>query len=55
MGVGFTTVKYLETPPSAKELKQLFKQAGLRPQEAIRTREPAYDKYIAGKNLTDDH
>ena len=54
MGVGFTTVKYLETPPSAKELKQLFKQAGLRPQEAIRTREPAYDKYVAGKNLTDD-
>ncbi len=54
MGVGFTTVKYLETPPSAKELKQLFKQAGLRPQDAIRTREPAYEKYVAGKNLTDD-
>lgn len=54
MGVGFTTVKYLETPPSAKELKQLFKQAGLRPQEAIRTKEPAYDKYVIGKNLTDD-
>ena len=54
MGVGFTTVKYLEEPPSAKELKQLFKQAGLRPQDAIRTREPAYDKYVAGKNLTDD-
>ncbi len=54
MGVGFTTVKYLETQPSAKELKQLFKQAGLRPQDAIRTREPAYEKYVAGKNLTDD-
>ena len=54
MGVGFSTFKYLEEPPSAKELKQLFKQAGLRPQDAIRTREPAYDKYIAGKNLTDD-
>jgi arsenate reductase len=54
MGVGFTTVKYLETPPSATELKQLFKQAGLRPQDAIRTREPAYEKYVAGKNLTDD-
>ena len=54
MGVNFTTVKYLEEPPSAKELKQLLKQAGLRPQDAIRTREPAYDKYIAGKNLTDD-
>ena len=54
MGVGFTTVKYLEEPPSAKELKQLFKQAGLRPQDALRTREPAYEKYVAGKNLTDD-
>ncbi len=54
MGVGFTTVKYLEVPPSAKELKQLFKQAGLKPQDAIRTREPAYEKYVAGKNLTDD-
>jgi arsenate reductase (glutaredoxin) len=54
MGVGFTTIKYLETPPSAKELKQLFRQAGLRPQDAIRTRELAYEKYVAGKNLTDD-
>jgi arsenate reductase (glutaredoxin) len=54
MGVGFTTVKYLETPPSAKQLKQLFKQAGLRPLDALRTREPAYEKYVAGKNLTDD-
>jgi arsenate reductase len=54
MGVGFTTVKYLETPPSAKELKQLFKRAGLRPQDAIRTKEPAYQKYVAGKSLTDD-
>ena len=54
MGVGFTTVEYLETPPSAKELKHLFQQAGLKPQDAIRTREPAYEKYVAGKNLTDD-
>ena len=54
MGVDFTTVKYLEEPPSAKELKQLFLQAGLRPLDAIRTREPAYEKYVAGKNLTDD-
>ena len=54
MGVGFTTVKYLETPPSAKELKQLFTKAGLRPQDAIRTKEPSYHEYVAGKNLTDD-
>jgi arsenate reductase len=54
MGVEFTTVKYLDEPPSAKELKQLFLQAGLRPQDALRTKEPAYYEYVAGKNLTDD-
>jgi arsenate reductase (glutaredoxin) len=54
MGVHFTTVKYQDEPPSAKELKQLFLRAGLRPQEALRTKEPAYHEYVAGKNLTDD-
>ncbi len=54
MGVDYTTVKYLEEPPSAKELKQLFRQAGLRPQDALRTKEAAYQEYVAGKNLTDD-
>jgi arsenate reductase len=54
MGVEFTTVKYLEEPPSARELKQLFRQAGLRPQDALRTKEPVYQEYVAGKNLTDD-
>jgi arsenate reductase len=54
MGVDFTTVKYLEEPPSAKELKQLFRQAGLRPQDALRTKEAAYQEYVAGRDLTDD-
>jgi len=54
MGVDFTTVRYLEEPPSATDLKRLFKQAGLRPQDALRTKEPAYHEYVAGKNLADD-
>ena len=54
MGVEFTTVKYLDEPPSAKELKQLFLQAGLRPQDALRTKEAAYREYVAGRDLTDD-
>ena len=54
MGVDFITVKYLEEPPSAKDLKRLLQQAGLKPQHALRTKEPAYREYVAGKNLTDD-
>jgi arsenate reductase len=54
MGVNFTTVKYLEEPPSAKDLKRVFKQAELRPLDALRTKESAYHEYVAGKNLTDD-
>jgi arsenate reductase (glutaredoxin) len=54
MGVDFTTVKYLEEPPSAKDLKQLLQQAGLRPQDALRTKEPAYREHVAGRDLTDD-
>ena len=50
----FTSVNYIEKPLSAKELKQLLQQAGLRPQDALRTKEPAYQKHVAGRNLTAD-
>jgi arsenate reductase len=53
-GVEFRTVNYLEDPLSADALKQLLCSAGLRPQDALRTNEEAYRKYIAGKNLSDD-
>ena len=53
-GVDFTSVNYMEEPPSAKELKQLLQQAGLRPQDALRTKEAAYREYVAGRELTDE-
>ena len=50
----FTSVNYLEHPPSAKDLKSLLQLAGLRPQDALRTKEAAYREYVAGRDLTDD-
>lgn len=50
----FETVNYLEKPLSAAELKTLLRQAGLRPQDVLRTKEPAYKQYVADKELSDD-
>lgn len=35
------------------ELKTLLRQSGLRPQDVIRTKEPAYKQYVADKDLSD--
>jgi len=53
-GVEFEAVNYFEQPLTAELLKKLLKSAGLRPSEAIRTKEEAYKQHIAGKNLSDD-
>lgn len=53
-GVDYRTINYLEEPPSAGTLKQLLRSAGLRPQDALRTNEEAYRRYVAGRNLDDD-
>ena len=53
-GLAFESVNYIETPLSAAGLKQLLQQAGLRPQEVLRTKEDAYKNHVAGKTLTDD-
>lgn len=50
----YETVNYLERPLSAKELKKLLQRAGLAPQDALRTKEPAYRELVAGKNLSDE-
>ena len=47
-------VNYLKTPPTAAELKKILRAAGLKPEQAMRTKEEPYKKLIAGKNLTDD-
>lgn len=45
---------YIKQPLTAAALKKLLHSTGLRPMDAMRTREPAYKKFVAGKNLSDD-
>lgn len=37
-GVEVTVIEYLKTPPSAEKLAQLYKDAGLTPQQGLRLR-----------------
>lgn len=52
-GVEFDTVNYIKDPLSADELKDLLRRAGLKPQDVLRTKEPAYRELVADKKLTD--
>jgi arsenate reductase len=52
-GVRPKIVKYLETPPSAAELKTLTAQLGIAPAELVRKSEDVYKTHYAGKTLTD--
>jgi arsenate reductase len=38
-GADVTVIEYLETPPSAAELKRLYDRAGITPREGLRARE----------------
>ena len=53
-GIPFESVNYLEKPLTRDELKRLLKQVGLRPQQVLRTNEPAYKQLVAGKSLSDE-
>jgi arsenate reductase len=37
-GIELTVVEYLKTPPSAAKLAQLYRDAGITPQEGLRTK-----------------
>ena len=45
---------YTRQPLTADALKKLLRLAGLKPMDAIRTREAAYKQLVAGQNLKDD-
>lgn len=45
---------YTREPLTAEELKKLLRGAGLKPMDAIRTKEAAYKQLVAGKDLSDD-
>ena len=53
-GVEFEAVDYTRHPLTADALKKLLRSAGLKPMDAMRAREAAYKKFVAGKNLSDD-
>ena len=51
-GVEFESVNYMRKPLDEKELSELLHRAGLKPHEVIRTKEDAYQQYVAGRNLS---
>ena len=53
-GVPFEAVDYTQHPLTAGALKQLLRRAGLKPMDAVRTKEAAFKQYVAAKNLGDD-
>ena len=53
-GVEFESVNYIQHPLSADELRDLLLRAGLKPDDVLRTKEPAYREFVSGKNLSDE-
>ena len=50
--VSAEVVKYLETAPTAEEIKSLLKKLGIQPRELMRTKEELY-KELGLKEVTD--
>ena len=53
-GVNPRIVPYLQTPPSAGELKAIVAWLGIRPEQLVRRSEDVYRSKYAGRALTDD-
>lgn len=53
-GVEANVVKYLDTPPTVAELRDLLSRAGLRPHDAIRTNEAEYASLGLSPETPDD-
>lgn len=47
-------LEYLKDVPTQKELKEVLKKLGLKPQDLLRKKEPLFSEKYKGKNLTDD-
>jgi arsenate reductase (glutaredoxin) len=52
-GIEPKVVEYLQTPPTAKELKSISSKLGIKPEELVRKGEDVYKEKFAGKTLTD--
>lgn len=47
-------IEYLKTPPTAKELKDILKKLGMKPQDIIRKGEAIYKEKYKGKEYSDE-
>lgn len=53
--IEFEAIDYMKNSSlSENELKRLLRSAGLKPQDALRKNEPAYQQHVANKNLGED-
>lgn len=52
-GVEPKIIHYLDTPPTAAELRSLLEKLGMKPEQLVRKGEPVFKERYAGKTLTD--
>ncbi len=50
----FEVVKYLETPPTFDELKDIIRKLNIKPLELVRQKEPIWIEKLKSKKLSDD-
>ena len=53
-GVEPRVIDYVETPPTADELREIVAKLGIAPEQLVRKGEDVFRKKYAGKKLTDE-
>ena len=53
-GVEPRVIDYIETPPTAGELREVVAKLGIAPEQLVRKGEATFKKKYAGKKLTDE-
>ncbi|HJV91644.1 MAG TPA: arsenate reductase (glutaredoxin) [Holophagaceae bacterium] len=53
-GVTAEVVDYLETPPSAEELRDLLRKLGMRASDLLRRGEPVFAEHYAARDLSEE-
>ncbi|QEG41065.1 arsenate reductase (glutaredoxin) [Roseimaritima ulvae] len=53
-GIDFEVVKYLEQPPSEKELRRIVKLLGIKPEQLVRKGEKLYKELALGEQTLSD-
>lgn len=52
--IDFNTIKYLDTPLNAEDLKGLLKKLEMKPEELLRKGEAAWKQNFKGKQMSDE-